>query len=450
MALTGLEIYKYLPKTNCKKCGFPTCLAFAMKLAQKGVELAACPDLSEEAKAALDAAAQPPIRLVTIGAGDQKVAVGNETVMHRHEKTFFNPPGLMVRLKTSESPEALAETIKQVAGYAVERVGRSLYFNGFAVEEADSNPSRFNEVVGLVKSLTDLPLVLMARDPSTMEAGLEKAGEDSPLIYAATKENAPAMAQLALKYRCPLAVYEPGGLQALTDLVEQVTKAGVADIVLDPGARGFADSLALLTQIRRLALKKNFRLLGYPVITFPGEGADSFVEQVILAGQHIAKYAGIVVLDGFVPEAAYSLLTLRQNIYSDPQKPIQVTPGIYQVREPKPESPLLVTTNFSLTYFSVFGEVEGSGIPAWLLICDTDGHSVLTSWAAGKFDADKIAKTVKEYSVADRISHRRIMIPGHVAAMSGELEEVLGGWKVLVGPKEAVDLPSILKRLTGA
>ena len=446
MALTGIEIYKYLPKTNCKECGFPTCLAFAMKLAAKGVELSLCPYVSDEAKQALDAASRPPIRLVTIGASDRKIEVGNEVVMFRHEKTFYHPPGFVVRVKDSDPDDAVAKLVAEVAGYNVERVGLELKMDGFAIENASKDGGSFVKCVEQVSSKTDLPLVLMSQDPAVMGQALEKVASAKPLIYAATKDNWEQMAELALKHQCPLAVYEPTGLGELAELVEQVTGKGVEDVVIDPGARDFGPSLTTLTQIRRLALRKSFRPLGYPIIAFPGEAAASMEEAVLLAGQQVAKYAGIIVLDHFSPGIAYPLLTLRLNIYTDPQKPIQMSPGIYEIGTPKPESPLCVTTNFSLTYFSIAGELESSGFPSWLLVCDTEGLSVLTAWAAGKFDAERIAKTVKEFNVAERLSHHGLILPGGVAVLRGELEEELPDWKIMVGPREAVDVGGYLKQ----
>lgn len=447
MALTGLEIYKLLPKTNCKDCGFPTCLAFAMKLSQKGVELSACPHVSDEAKEALSAAAAPPIRLITIGTGDSKVEIGNETVMFRHDKTFFHQPGLMVRVKDNQPLAEVEELVSRVEGFSVERVGMQLKLNGIAVENASGDANTFVACVEAVRAKTQLPLVLMAKDPAAMKAALAKTSGSKPLVYAADKDNWQAMVELAKEHGAPLTVYEPGGLTPLANLVEQVKEAGVEDIVLDPGARTPAESLSAFTQLRRLALKKNFRPLGYPYISFPGEGANSEAEEVMLAAQHIAKYGGFIVLDHFDPATAYPLLTLRLNIYTDPQKPIQVEPGLRDINGPKAESPLLVTTNFSLTYFSVSGEVEGSGVPSWLLICDSEGLSVLTAWAAGKFDAEKIAKTVKEFNVGDKLGHKKIVIPGAVSAISGELEEELSGWEIRVGPREAVDITAYLKNV---
>jgi acetyl-CoA decarbonylase/synthase complex subunit gamma len=322
-----------------------------------------------------------------------------------------------------------------------------LSVDGFAVENASGDAALFAERVEALRAIADLPLILISEDPAALEAAVAKlGGDDVPLLYAADEDNWKALAELAKEHGLPLAVRGEGGdLTALANLVEQVKNAGVEDIVLDPGTRGPVDSLVTLTQLRRLALKKNFRLLGYPVITFPGEGSASEAEEAILAAEHIAKYAGFVVLDHFDPATVYSLLTLRLNIYTDPQKPIQMEPGVYEFGDPTPDSPLLTTTNFSLTYFSVAGEAENSGVPCWLLVCDSEGMSVLTAWAAGNFDAEIIAKMVKQFDVADKLSHRKIIIPGLVAVISGELEEELPGWEVQVGPREAVDLQAYLK-----
>lgn len=447
MALTAIEIYKYLPKTNCKDCGFPTCLAFAMKLAQKGAELSACPHVSEQSKAALEAASRPPIRLVSFGKDGRKVEVGNEVVMFRHEKTFYRPPGLLLRIKDSEPAEKVASLIDAVGSYKVERVGLELRWNGVAIENGSGSKEAFLQCVRQTATHPDLALVLMASDPGVLAAALAQAevAERRPLLYAATEENWQAMTNLAKEHKCPLTV-SAAGLEAVATLAEKVEQAGVEDIVLDPGVRDFSESLSSLTQVRRLALKKSFRPLGYPVITFPGEAARSLEEEVLLATQHIARYAGVIVLDHFSPAAAYPLLTARLNIYTDPQKPLQMQPAVYSFGKPTESSPLLVTTNFSLTYFSVSSEIEASGFPVWLMVVDTEGQSVLTSWASGKFDSEKIAKSTRTFKVEEKISHRSLVLPGAVAVLRGELEGELPEWKVLVGPREAVGIGPFLKQ----
>jgi acetyl-CoA decarbonylase/synthase complex subunit gamma len=449
MALSGLQIYKLLPQTNCKECGFPTCLAFAMKLAQKGTELDKCPYVSEEARTALDAASAPPIKLVTIGAGDRAFAVGNETVLFRHEKTFVHEPGLVVRVK-SDDPQ-LAEAAARVAAYDVERVGMHLALDGLAVEHAGGDAAAYAAAVATARAAAPgLPLVLMSADAAAIDAALAGgAAADKPLVHAATAANWQAMAEVAKKHGCPLAIRsQEGDLSGLEELSEQVRGAGVEDIVLDPATTSLSGDLAAFTQLRRLALKKGARALGYPLVAVAA--APTWQAELVRATQAVCKYAGVIIVDHDEPGMVYSLLTLRQNIYTDPQKPIQMEPKLYEIGAPSPDSPLMITTNFSLTYFSVAGEVEGAGVPAWLLVADSDGQSVLTGWAAGKFDAEKIAKTVKDSGIEQKISHKRLVIPGHVAGLSGEVEEELPGWQIMVGPRDAVDIPNYIKNVWSA
>jgi acetyl-CoA decarbonylase/synthase complex subunit gamma len=251
------------------------------------------------------------------------------------------------------------------------------------------------------------------------------------------------MAELAKQHQAPLAV-SAAGLEPVAELTQKITAAGVEDLVIDPGGRDMIANLIYSTQIRRLALK-NFRPLGYPVIAFPGETSDP-AQEPAMAAQAVVKYGSFVVLDRFAAELLYPLLVLRQNIYTDPQKPIQVQPGLYEINNPTPESPLLVTTNFSITYFSVANEMESSGLPAWLLVTDAEGMSVLTAWAAGKFDAERIVKDIKRFEAAEKVSRKRLVLPGNVAVLSGELEEELPDWEIRVGPREAVDLPAFMKQ----
>jgi acetyl-CoA decarbonylase/synthase complex subunit gamma len=447
MALTGLEIYKLLPQTNCKDCGFPTCLAFAMKLAAKQAELKACPHVAEASKAKLEAASAPPIRLVEVHGEDGKLAVGNETVLFRHEKTFYHRPGLFVRLKDTAGEAAIKAAVAEADAYLADYVGITLTLDGFAVEAASGDPTVFATAVKAARSASKKPLILMASDPALAKAGLEAAAGTRPLLYAADKANWQAMAEAAKAAGAPLAV-KGSSLDELAELTASLQGAGLEDLVLDPGAAGHLDSLQQFTMLRRLAVKKSFRPLGYPLITFPG--ADPAADQTLLAAQHIAKYAGFIVLEDFDPATLYALLVLRQNIYTDPQKPIQVLPALYEINNPDGNAPLMVTTNFSITYFSVANEVEGSGWPAWLVVADAEGMSVLTAWAAGKFDAERIAKAVKAFGVAEKVGHKRLIIPGQVAVLSGELEEELPGWQIMVGPREAVDIAAYLKAMWNA
>ena len=438
MALSGIQIYKMLPQTNCKECGFPTCLAFAMKLAAKQVELGTCPYVSEESKKQLAESAAPPIRLISLKANGTEVKVGNEVVLFRHEKTFYNKPGLFLRVKASD-PD-IAKKVATADAYKVNYVGMDFSLDGFAIE-ADGDLAA---AVKAVRSVTKRPLMLIGNDAAVLDSSLGLLTGESALIYNADASNFEALADVAKKHKASLVV-KADNLDDLADLTQKVQAKGVEDMVLDLGGKNLGEWLARSTQVRRLALKKNFKPLGYPTIFFAAQnGLD---KEAIYASQAIAKYAGFVVIDTFAPEMIYPLLVLRENIYTDPQKPIQVQPGLYEINSPKPESPVLVTTNFSITYFAVANEVEGSGLPAWLVVTDAEGMSVLTAWAAGKFDAERIAKAVKGFDVASKVSKKRIVLPGHVAVLSGELEEELQGWEIRVGPREAVDIPAFMKQV---
>jgi acetyl-CoA decarbonylase/synthase complex subunit gamma len=444
MALSGIQIYKLLPQTNCKECGYPTCLAFAMKLAAKQADLDDCPYVSDEAREQLAESAAPPVRLVTLSADGRKAEAGNEIVLFRHEKRFFNPAGIFIRVYDDQPLDEIKEQTNEAMSYEVDYVGMDLSLDGMAVQ-ATGTGEAFAKAIEAVLETAQVPLILIADGPEVMAKGLEAAaGKARPLIYGATADNWEAYASLAKEYDAPMAI-RAETMTALADLTQKIKEAGITDIVLDPGVRDMRSSLALNTLIRRLAIDKTFRPLGFPLINFPSECVDQDGLVTVAATQAITKYAGFVVLDRFSPATAYPLLVLRSNIYTNPQEPIQVEPGVYEFNDPGPDSPVMVTTNFSITYFSVANEVDGSGMPGWLLVAAAEGMSVLTAWAAGEFDAERIAKAVRTTNMADKITHRKLIIPGHVAVLMGELEEELPGWEILVGPREAVDLPSYLK-----
>lgn len=440
MALSGIQIYKLLPQTNCKECGFPTCLAFAMKLAAKQVELASCPYVSEESKAQLAESAAPPIRLITLKSDGYEVKAGNEVVLYRHEKTFYNKPGIFIKVSDQLSPDEIKARVAQADAYEVNYVGIDLSVDGFAVAAESGSKETFAGAVQALRSVSKRPLILSAGSPDLAAAGLGALTGETALLHAADAANWEGMAEIAKAHKAALAV-RSASLDEMADLTEKIKAKGVEDLALEPLGNSLSATLALNTQIRRLALRKNFRPLGYPTMAFPNNPTA--------AAQAIAKYAGFIVLDEFSPELVYPLLVLRQNIYTDPQKPIQVQPGVYEINSPNPEAPVLVTTNFSITYFSVANEVESSGFPAWLLVTDAEGMSVLTAWAAGKFDSERIAKSVKEFNLAGKVSKKRIVLPGHVAVLSGELEAELPDWEVRVGPREAVDIPKFYKQALG-
>jgi len=444
MPLTGIEIFKLLPKTNCGECGVPTCLAFAMNLAAGKAELSACPYVSEEAKAKLSEAAAPPIRTVTIGVGDRALKVGGEIVMFRHEKRFENPPGFAMLIKdTLDDPEvdARLERFKQLE---YERVGLTLRPELVAVKDESGDANRFEAVVNKVKQNTDAGIILMSNSPDVLAAGLKACADRKPLIYAATKDNLEAMADLAKSNSCPLAV-KASNLEELAELTTKLTEAGLNDLVIDSGARALRQAFEGQVIIRSAALNKKFRPLGFPTIVFPCEMTDDPMKEALIASIFVAKYGGIIVLSDFQGESLFPLLVERMNIYTDPQRPLATTEGIYEIGGPDDTSPVLLTSNFSLTYFIVSGEIENSKIPSYLLVKDTEGLSVMTAWAAGKFVADAIAPFIKKCGIEDKVKHRRLIIPGYIAAESGGLEEELPGWEILVGPREGAHIPAYLK-----
>jgi len=444
MALSGIEIYKLLPKTNCKDCGFPTCMAFGLKLAAKQVELSACPHVSEEAKAQLAASSEPPVRLIKLKSDGHQLEVGNEVVLFRHEKTFYNKPGFFYLVRDSEGAGSVSERVKEIDAFNVNYVGIDLFVDGFAVKSETGDAGSFVKALEAVRAATKRPLILIADSPEVLEKGLAALAGENVLVATATAENWEAMTEVAKAHKASLVV-SADSLEALADLTPQIKEKGLSDIVLDPSTSALNDGLLKNTIIRKLALGKNFRPLGFPIISYPYQAGDPTME-VTLAAQAVAKYAGFIVLENFSAETIYPLLVLRENIFTDPQKPIQVQPGLYEINNPSPDDPLMVTTNFSITYFSVANEVESSGQPGWLLVSDAEGMSVLTAWAAGNFDAEQIAKDVKRFEVESKINKKQIIIPGHVAVISGELEEELPGWDIKVGPREAVDLPAFLKQ----
>lgn len=442
MALTGLDIYKQLPKTNCGECGSPTCLAFAMQLAAKKTSLDKCPHVSEEGRAALEGASAPPIRLVTIGTEEKKVEIGNETVLFRHEETFYHETAVAIAVADNLTEDALGARIEKIKGLQFERVGLTISINLVAIHDTEGNKERFAKVVKRIDEEIGLPLILISQNPEVMEAALQICGKKRPLICAADSNNYQTMSQLAKDYSCPLTVTAKG-LEELSELTQKIASLGVQDLVLDSGARDLLGTLSDLTQIRRLALRKTYRPLGYPTLAFVSDGHP--YQEIARASIYVAKYANIVILEGTEPWQILPLLTLRQNIYTDPQKPIQVEPKVYEVGSVNDKSPVLVTTNFSLTYFTVEGDVEASKVASFVVVVDTEGTSVLTAWAAEKFTAESIAAAVKNQGVGEKVSHRKLILPGFVAVLSGKLEEELSGWEILVGPRESSGIPAYLK-----
>ena len=446
MGLTGIQIFKLLPKTNCGECGVPTCLAFAMNLASGKAELDSCPYVSDEAKEQLAEASAPPIRPVAIGAGERAFKVGGETVMFRHEKTFYNPTGLAALVNSDTAPKDLDRTLKEWNTLQFERVGINLRPELVALKDVNGDGAVFAASAKKIAEESEFGLILMSDNVEAMKAAVDATAFKKPLIYAATPDNAEEMGNLAKEAGLPLAV-KGKDIDELISLSDQLTGMGLKDLVLDSGAREVKTLFQDQVAIRRAPLKAGNRSLGFPTITFPCEMADNLDVETVIAAMLISKYAGIVVLSDFKGDSLFPLLLERLNIFTDPQRPMTVTQGIYEVGAPDENSPVLVTTNFSLTYFIVSGEIEGSRVPSWLLVMDTEGLSVMTAWAAGKFSGDVVGMFVKKCGIADKVAHKKIIIPGYAAAISGEMEEELPDWEILIGPRDASLLPKFLKEM---
>lgn len=444
MALSGLQIYKHLPKTNCKDCNFPTCLAFAMQLAGKKVSLDKCPHVTEEAKQALEGASQPPIRLVTVGSGENKLELGNETVMFRHQERFYHPVGIGILIEDTLDDAALKERIDKINKLKFERVGMEIKVDLIAVKNSSGDAAKFTKVISEIIGKSKLSLILISEKADNLAEGIKVAKDRKPLIHSATKDNYEAIAKIVKENNLPLVV-SGNSLDEIAGLTQKLVALGVQDLILDTGPKGPLEKIADLTYARRMALRKTFRPLGYPAITFT-QNQDPY-DEICEAAGYVAKYAGIVMLKGTEDWQFLTLLALRNDIYTDPQKPVQVEAKINEIGAVQKTSPVLVTTNFSITYYTVAGEVEASKVPAFVISCDAEGMSVLTAWAAEKFTAETIAKMLKTSGISEKISHKNVVIPGYVAVLSGKLEEE-SKWKVLVGPREASGIPSYLKSIS--
>jgi acetyl-CoA decarbonylase/synthase complex subunit gamma len=439
---TAIEIFKLLPKKNCGKCNFPTCLAFAMQIANSKAKLQDCPFISEEALSALAASAAPPIRLVKFGAGNKVIEMGDETELYRHEKRFFHPTAFAPAISDVLDEKAVLQKLDRILSTKFGRVGQILCYDAIAIKDESSDAKRFAKAVETVASRTELPIVLVSSSPEVMRAGAILIAKRRPLLFGADANNCEPMAALAKELNCPLVVSEGRGLNELANLVQKLKASGIEDMVLNFEAGSMKQLLERSSTVRRVSVKKTFRGLGYPILIEAGSG-ESAVLKGLLATM---KYGSIVLFDELSETHALPLFVLRQNIYTDPQVPIQVKPGIYPVNNPNESSPILFTTNFSLTYFTVLSDVEKSKVPIWLQVVDTEGLSVMTAFSAGKLTPESVNSSLDASGALEKSKSGQIIIPGMVSRMSGKLSE-LTGLKVIVGPKESSGIPKFLKNL---
>ena len=458
--LSPIDVYKLLPKTNCKECGEKNCMAFATKLVGRDASLENCPPLlTKEHKKAykqLMELLKPAIKEVVIGVGERAVKIGGKLVMYRHELTYFNPTAFAVDVTDEMSEEEILDKTKRVEQFKFGYIGQTLKLDMIAVRSTSNDPDKFKATVRKVAENTNLPLILCSLNSNVLEAGLKVVSKCRPLLYAATKQNWKEMAELALIYNCPLTVFAPNNLKLLKSLTKTLLEYGVEDLVLDPGtfpSDGLANTLNNFTMIRRAACKRGDELLGFPLIGVPmvawmerGKAPEEIAKwrEAYLAAMLIVRFADIIIMHNVDGWSLLPTVILRQNIYTDPRKPVAVEPGLKVFGAPDENSPVMFTTNFALTYYTVASDIESAKVNAYLLVVDTEGIAVDSAVAGRKLTAEKVATAIRASGIENKVMHRKLIIPGKAARLSGEIEE-LSGWQVLVGPKDSSDIPKFLQ-----
>ncbi len=457
--LSPIDVYKLLPKTNCKECGVENCMAFATKIVNREITIDQCKPLlkkeNEIAYKKLKDMLKPAVKEVVVGVGDKAVKLGGKLVMFRHEFTYMNPTAIAIDV-TDEMPEAeLIKRVKQTESFSYEYIGYTLKLNMVAVRSTSNEPEKFKAAVKKVAENTGLPLILCSLNANVLEAGLMAVPNAKPLLYAATMDNWKDMAELALMYHCPLVVSAPNDLSLLTSLAKTLVAYGVEDLVLDPGTftnDGLADTLNNFTMLRRAACKNGEEIAGFPLLGVPmtawvekGELADEIVKwrEAYLAGMLIVRYADALIIHGADGWSLLPNAVLRQNIYTDPRKPVAVEPGLKVFGTPDENSPVFFTTNFALTYYTVASDIESSKMNAYVVVVDTEGSAVDSGVAGRKLTADKVAEALKASGLEGKVKHKTIIIPGKASRISGEIEEA-SGWKVKVGPRDSSEIPKYI------
>jgi acetyl-CoA decarbonylase/synthase complex subunit gamma len=454
MPIAGSEIVKMLPgKRPCKDCGFPTCFAFAMKLASGGTTVDKCPYLSEETKAKLLDLLAPPIKLVTIGSGENAVKIGNEEVIYRHEKTFVHSPGIALLISDREVKAKIEEKIKKIKELQFPWVGVNLEANLLALYFESGDREKFLALAKKVHDSTDLGIVLISEDLDALFAARDICVDRHPLLYPITKENIDEAIPKIKANISPVGL-RGGSVEGLIPLTTKLKDAGIEEMVLDPGSKNLQEAIRDQTFIRKAALKQGFKPLGYPTIGFPCFMAKDGLKEMLVGSAFINKWASIVVFSDFDQHSLLPLLVQRLNIYTDPRFPMAVEERYYEVGEPNEFSPVLVTSNWALTYFLVSSAVEATKVSAYVCVKDAEGLGVLTAWAAGKFSGDSVGTFIKKCGIEDKVKHRKLVIPGKVSRIKGELEDALDlKWEIIIGPRETTGigafLPGFAKQLKG-
>jgi len=457
--LSPIDVYMLLPKTNCKECGEDNCMAFATKVVNREVSIDQCSPLLTKANqknySKLKEMLKPAVKEVAVGVGDRAVNVGGKLVMYRHEFNYTNPTAIAIDVTDEMSEEQLLSKVKTTQDFTYLYIGNNLQLQLIAVRSTSNDAEKFKAAVKKVAENTDLPIILCSFDAAILEAGLMAIPKARPLLYAATKDNWKEMAELAMMYNCPLAVSAPNDISLLRSLVKTLNAYGIEDLVLDPGTftgAGLGDTINNFTMIRRAACSMGDELLGYPLIGTPivawTEPANSPTvnawKEAYVASMLVTRYADILIMHGTEGWALLPLTVLRQNIYTDPRKPVAVEAGLRTLGTPDENSPVLMTSNFALTYYTVEQDIESAGKSAYLLVVDSEGTAIDSGVAGRKLTAETVADAIKESKLDEKVKHRKLIIPGKAARISGEIEE-LSNWEVLVGPRDSSGIPKFLQ-----
>ena len=453
LLVTAMDIYRLLPKSNCAKCGEASCMAFATKLSEKEVDLSLCTQLTEKEMEKLEDLLASAVREITIGKGDKKTIIGGDEVLYRYELTYYNPTSLVVDINDELGEDELKSQIKVIEDAEFERTGELLKLDGIALRNKSGSRKKFAEAAKILKS-SKLPVLLCTFDPDAMKSALEILGDERPLIYAATEFNLEDMAVLALEYDCPITLSVPNDLEKMKELARILRAKGIKDIVLDPGTfigEGIGDTLDDFVMIRRLAVEEKdadfrFPILGVPAVCWLSEEEDEIqkaMKEATISATLMNKYADILILHGTNIWELIPILTLRQGLYTDPRKPQAVDAGLYEFGSVDENSPVIMTTNFALTYYTVEGDLKSGNANCYLLVLDTEGRAVDVSLAGNQLNGESVADLIKESRIEDKIKTRTIIIPGLAAPVSGEIEDETG-WEVVVGPRDSSAVPDFL------
>jgi acetyl-CoA decarbonylase/synthase complex subunit gamma len=453
-----LEAYKYLPQTNCTECGQPTCMAFASTLIDRSGKPADCPPLIKEKKyakklAELEKLLAPEIREVILGVGDRIAKVGGDDVLYRHKLTFFNKTKMFFDVTDTMDEAALVERVLKIQNYRKFYVGRNLLLDGIAIRAASNDPAKFAAAVKKVVATTELPVILCSFNPAVLKAGLEVAKDKNPLLYAANKDNWKEVGELALEYKVPVVISAFNDLDQLKTLAKTFAEAGIKDIILDPGTypsgKGLKDSFTNFLKIRRAGIMGDTEI-AYPIMAMPltawmagiSDPVSASYWETVLASIFTIRYGDMMLLHSMEPYATMPEVHLAETIYTDPRSPVAVDSKMYKVGTPDENSPVLFTTNFALTYYTVESDLASNGVNCWLLAVDTDGIGVEAAAAGGQLSADKVKDSFEKsgFDIHKDVTHNTVIIPGLAARLQGDLEDKIEA-RVLVGPMDSGRLP---------